>query len=137
MIAVTTLNTLLERALAGAQSPDTARADRLTAHKRRRFEALTPDTLADVTPERIREAYRFIGAHVALPCPIHGEPLTEDQIGQAIGDLAIETPKSAVWFLVIVVIAAAVAADGCSCPSGHSGGTPNNPGTQPPGGGKP
>ncbi|MDC0723197.1 hypothetical protein [Nannocystis bainbridge] len=80
---------------------------------------------------------RFITAHVALPCPIHGEPLTDEQLGQGLGDLAIETEKSAVWFLVVVVIAAAALVDGCSCPSRHSGGAPNNLGTQPPGGGKP
>lgn len=137
MIALATLNTLLERGLAVAQKPDDARSERLTAHKRSRLAALTPDSFEDVTHDRVRDTYRFITAHVALPCPLHGEPLSDDQIGQALGDLAIETPKSALWLLVVVVIAAAALVDGCTCPSGHSGGAPNNPGTQPPGGGKP
>lgn len=137
MIALATLNTLLERSLAAAQEPDNTRSERLMAHKRSRFAALTPDDFVNVTHDRIRDSYRFITAHVTLPCPLHGEPLTDEQIGQALGDLAIETQKSAVWFLVVVVIAAAALVDGCSCPSGHSGGAPNNPGSQPPGGGKP
>ncbi|WAS99237.1 hypothetical protein [Nannocystis punicea] len=137
MIALATLNKILERSLAAAKKPDDARSERLAAHKRSRFAALTPDSFADVTHTRILDSYRFITAHVALPCPIHGEPLTDEQLGQGLGDLAIETEKSAVWFLVVVVIAAAALVDGCSCPSGHSGGAPNNPGTQPFGGGKP
>lgn len=131
------LNTILERSIAAAQKPDDTRAERLLAHKRSRFAALTPKSFADVTQARIQDTYHFITAHIALPCPLHGEPLTDEQLGQALGDLAIETEASAVWFLVVVVIAAAAVVDGCTCPSGHSGGAPNNPGTTPPGGGKP
>ena len=136
MIALATLNTTLERALAVARQPDKGRDARLTAHKRTRFAALTPDDFAGVTHACVLDTYRFISAHVALPCPLHDQPLDDDQVGQAIGDLAIETPKQALWFLVVVVIAAVVM-EGCSCPSAHKGGTPNNPGTNPPGGGKP
>jgi hypothetical protein len=48
MIALATLNTTLERALAVARQPDKGRDARLTAHKRTRFAALTPDDFADV-----------------------------------------------------------------------------------------
>ncbi len=136
MIALATLNTTLERALAVAKQPDKCRDARLTAHKRTRFTALTPDDFAAVTHARVLDTYRFVSAHVELPCPLHGQPLDDEQIGHAIGDLAIETPKQTLWFLVVVVIAAVVL-DGCTCPGGHSGGTPNSPGTNPPGGGKP
>ncbi len=136
MIALATLNTTLERALAVARHPDKGRDARLTAYKRTRFAELTPDDFAAVNNARVLDTYRFISAHVALPCPVHGQPLDDEQVGQAIGDLAIDTPKHALWFLVVVVIAAVVL-DGCTCPSGHGGGTPNNPGTNPPGGGKP
>ena len=136
MIALATLNTTLERALAVARQPDKGRDARLTAHKRTRFAALTPDDFAAVNNARVLDTYRFISAHVALPCPLHGQPLDDEQVGQAIGDLAIETPKQALWFLVVVVIAAVVL-EGCTCPGAHGGGAPNNPGTNPPGGGKP
>jgi hypothetical protein len=136
MIALATLTTILERALAASKQPDKGRDARLAAHKRTRFAALTPDDFASVTHTRVLDTYRFITAHVELPCPLHGSPLTDEQVGQAIGDLAIETEKQALWFLVVVLVAAVVL-DGCSCPSGHGGGTPNNPGTNPPGGGKP
>ena len=136
MIALATLNTTLERALAVAQQPDNGRESRITAYKRARFATLTPEDFGAVTQARILDTYRFVSAHVELPCPQHGQPLNDEQIGHAIGDLAIETPKQALWFLVVVIVAAVVL-DGCTCPSGHSGGTPNNPGTNPPGGGKP
>jgi hypothetical protein len=136
MIALAALNTTLDRALAVARQPDKGRDTRLTAHKRTRFAALTPDDFADVSHARVLDTYRFITAHVELPCPMHGTPLTDEQVGQGISDLAIETPKQALWFLVVVVIAAVVL-DGCTCPGAHGGGAPNNPGTNPPGGGKP
>lgn len=136
MIALATLTTTLERALAASKQSDKGRDARLSAHKRARFAALTPDDFASVTHARVLDSYRFITAHIELPCPIHGSPLTDEQVGQAIGDLAIETQKQALWFLVVVIVAAVVL-DGCTCPSGHGGGTPNNPGTNPPGGGKP
>lgn len=136
MIALATLSTIVDRALAAAKQPDKGRDTRLVAHKRARFAALTPDDFASVIHARVLDTYRFVTAHLELPCPLHGAPLTDEQVGQAIGDLAIETPKQALWFVVVVIVAAVVL-DGCTCPSGHGGGTPNNPGTNPPGGGKP
>lgn len=97
MIALATLNTTLERALAVARQPDKGRDARLTAHKRARFAALTPDDFADVNHARVLDTYNFVSAHVELPCPIHGQPLNDEQVGQAIGDLAIETPEQALW----------------------------------------
>jgi len=41
MIALATLNEILERSLAAAKKVDDARAERLTAHKRDRFATLT------------------------------------------------------------------------------------------------
>jgi hypothetical protein len=76
MIALATLNTTLERALAVARQPDKGRDARLTAHKRTRFAALTPDDFADVSHARVLDTYRFISAHVALPCPMHGTSLS-------------------------------------------------------------
>ena len=86
MIALATLNTTLERALAVARQPDKGRDARLTAHRRTRFVALTPDDFAAVNNARVLDTYRFISAHVALPCPLHGQPLDDEQVGQAIGD---------------------------------------------------
>lgn len=129
MIALATLNTTLERALATTRQPDTGRDARLTAYKRARFAALTPDNFADVNNARVLDTYRFITAHLELPCPIHGQPLSDEQVGQAIGDLAIETEKQAIWFIVVLVLAAAVL-PGCSC--GHTGGTKNHPDTNHP-----
>ena len=78
-----------------ARHPDKGRDARLTAYKRTRFAELTPDDFAAVNNARVLDTYRYISAHVALPCPVHGQPLDDEQVGQAIGDLAIDTPKHA------------------------------------------
>ena len=56
MIALATLNTTLERALAVARHPDKGRDARLTAYKRTRFAELTPDDFAAVNNARVLDA---------------------------------------------------------------------------------
>ncbi len=67
-----------------ARHPDKGRDARLTAYKRTRFAELTPNDFAAVNNARVLDTYRFISAHVALPCPVHGQPLDDEQVGQAI-----------------------------------------------------